>query len=233
MSGIDCSTQTLNQQYTEPFVAIVIDPVSTCIAGKVEIGAFRTYPHGYMPPYDKRSRYQTVPLHKVEDFGAHANRYYSLHVSLFRSGLDCAIFDLLWSEYWINLLSYSPLQMNRLYLMGQVSDLAKKLKIKASDTEVTEGWRTSSASSSHSEILPSVKIYASQIVRDAAKITMENCKGLASHLLKLSMFCKQYNMSGWDGIDNAWWGNTCHCHGLYSMTDESQDTFRCQEANMK
>ena len=80
--------------------------------------------------------------------------------------------------------------------MGQVSDLAKKLKIKASDTEVTEGWRTSSASSSHSEILPSVKIYASQIVRDAAKITMENCKGLASHLLKLSMFCKQYNMSG-------------------------------------
>ena len=233
MSGIDCSTQTLNQQYTEPFVAIVIDPVSTCIAGKVEIGAFRTYPHGYMPPYDKRSRYQTVPLHKVEDFGAHANRYYSLHVSLFRSGLDYAIFDLLWSEYWINLLSYSPLQMNRPYLMGQVSDLAKKLKIKASDTEVTEGWRTSSASSSHSEILPSVKIYASQIVRDAAKITMENCKGLASHLLKLSMFRKQYNMSGWDGIDNAWWGNTCHCHGLYSMTDESQDAFRCQEANMK
>ena len=157
MSGIDCSTQTLNQQYTEPFVAIVIDPVSTCIAGKVEIGAFRTYPHGYMPPYDKRSRYQTVPLHKVEDFGAHANRYYSLHVSLFRSGLDCAIFDLLWSEYWINLLSYSPLQMNRPYLMGQVSDLAKKLKIKASDTEVTEGWRTSSASSSHSEILPGVE----------------------------------------------------------------------------
>ena len=233
MSGIDCSTQTLNQQYTEPFVAIVIDPVSTCIAGKVEIGAFRTYPHGYMPPYDKRSRYQTVPLHKVEDFGAHANRYYSLHVSLFRSGLDYAIFDLLWSEYWINLLSYSPLQMNRPYLMGQVSDLAKKLKIKASDTEVTEGWRTSSASSSHSEILSGVETYASQIMRDAAKITMENCKGLASHLLKLSVFCKQYNMSGWDGIDNAWWGNTCHCRGLYSMTDESQDTFRCQSANMK
>ena len=45
--------------------------------------------------------------------------------------------------------------------MGQVSDLAKKLKIKASDTEVTEGWRTSSAGSSHSEILPSVKFYAS------------------------------------------------------------------------
>ena len=47
MSGIDCSTQMLNQQYTEPFLAIVIDPVRTCAAGKVEIGAFRTYPQGY------------------------------------------------------------------------------------------------------------------------------------------------------------------------------------------
>lgn len=34
MSGIDCSTQMLNQQYTEPFLAIVIDPVRTCAAGR-------------------------------------------------------------------------------------------------------------------------------------------------------------------------------------------------------
>ena len=26
MSGIDCSTQMLNQQFTEPFLAIIIDP---------------------------------------------------------------------------------------------------------------------------------------------------------------------------------------------------------------
>jgi COP9 signalosome complex subunit 5 len=34
----------LNQQYQEPFVAVVIDPNRTMSAGKVEIGAFRTYP---------------------------------------------------------------------------------------------------------------------------------------------------------------------------------------------
>ena len=33
-----------NQQYQEPFLAIVIDPHRTMAAGKVEIGAFRTYP---------------------------------------------------------------------------------------------------------------------------------------------------------------------------------------------
>ena len=41
------NTQLLNQEYTEPFLAIVIDPIRTQAAGKVEIGAFRTYPKDY------------------------------------------------------------------------------------------------------------------------------------------------------------------------------------------
>ncbi|KAJ3000962.1 hypothetical protein HDV02_000031 [Globomyces sp. JEL0801] len=44
LSGIDVGTQTLNQTYSEPFVALVVDPNRTISAGKVEIGAFRTYP---------------------------------------------------------------------------------------------------------------------------------------------------------------------------------------------
>ena len=34
----------LNQNFQEPFVAIVVDPVRTISAGKVCLGAFRTYP---------------------------------------------------------------------------------------------------------------------------------------------------------------------------------------------
>ena len=44
LSGIDVSTQMLNQQYQDPFLAIVVDPHRTLAAGKIEIGAFRTYP---------------------------------------------------------------------------------------------------------------------------------------------------------------------------------------------
>ena len=40
------STQMLNQNFQDPFVAIVIDPVRTISAGKVNLGAFRTYPKG-------------------------------------------------------------------------------------------------------------------------------------------------------------------------------------------
>jgi COP9 signalosome complex subunit 5 len=41
-------------------------------SGKVEIGAFRTYPEGYKPPDEGPSEYQTIPLSKIEDFGVHA-----------------------------------------------------------------------------------------------------------------------------------------------------------------
>ncbi|KAJ8448767.1 hypothetical protein Cgig2_011388 [Carnegiea gigantea] len=74
LSGIDVSTQMLNQQFQEPFLAVVIDPTRTVSAGKVEIGAFRTYPEGYKPSDEPVSEYQTIPLNKVEDFGVHSEK---------------------------------------------------------------------------------------------------------------------------------------------------------------
>uniref|UniRef100_A0A8C8JLY4 COP9 signalosome complex subunit 5 n=1 Tax=Oncorhynchus tshawytscha TaxID=74940 RepID=A0A8C8JLY4_ONCTS len=48
LSGIDVSTQMLNQQFQEPFVAVVVS----------------TGP----------SEYQTIPLNKIEDFGVHCKQ---------------------------------------------------------------------------------------------------------------------------------------------------------------
>ena len=44
LSGIDVSTQMMQQRFQDPFLAIVVDPHRTIAVGKVEIGAFRTYP---------------------------------------------------------------------------------------------------------------------------------------------------------------------------------------------
>ena len=44
LSGIDVNTQQNNQKFNDPYLAVVIDPNRTVSAGKVEIGAFRTYP---------------------------------------------------------------------------------------------------------------------------------------------------------------------------------------------
>merc|ERR1719230_2013497 len=84
LSGTDVSTQMLNQQYQEPWLAIVIDPHKTAATGKVDIGAFRTYPQGYKPPDGVSSEFESVPLNKIEDFGAHQDQYYQLEISYFK-----------------------------------------------------------------------------------------------------------------------------------------------------
>jgi COP9 signalosome complex subunit 5 len=53
LSGIDVATQALNQQYMDPFLAVVVDPTRTISAGKVEIGAFRTYPEVHLYYYEE------------------------------------------------------------------------------------------------------------------------------------------------------------------------------------
>merc|ERR1712137_1315786 len=128
LSGIDVSTQMLNQNYQEPFVAIVVDPVRTISSGKVCLGAFRTYPKGYKPPNEEPSEYQTIPLNKIEDFGVHCKQYYALEVTYFKSSLDRKLLELLWNKYWVNTLSSSSLLTNSDYTTGQVSDLSEKLE---------------------------------------------------------------------------------------------------------
>ena len=70
------NTENIKAMFQDPFVAIVVDPIRTISAGKVNLGAFRTYPKGYKPPDDNASEYQTIPLNKIEDFGVHCKQYY-------------------------------------------------------------------------------------------------------------------------------------------------------------
>jgi len=127
LSGIDVNTQMNNQKFQDPFVAVVIDPNRTISAGKVDIGAFRTYPENYTPPNTSSSEYQSIPLNKIEDFGVHANQYYQVDVEIFKSSLDTELLGMLWNKYWVNTLSQSPLISNRAYAVSQLSDLHQKL----------------------------------------------------------------------------------------------------------
>uniref|UniRef100_M3YFJ1 COP9 signalosome complex subunit 5 n=1 Tax=Mustela putorius furo TaxID=9669 RepID=M3YFJ1_MUSPF len=124
LSGIDVSTQMLNQQFQEPFVAVVIDPTRTISAGKVNLGAFRTYPKSFFPALNPTS-YCTPKLTKLVLLFP---RYYALEVSYFKSSLDRKLLELLWNKYWVNTLSSSSLLTNADYTTGQVFDLSEKLE---------------------------------------------------------------------------------------------------------
>lgn len=65
--------------------------VAQCIAGAVPA-------QGYKPPNAAASEYQTIPMNKIEDFGVHANQYYPLDVSFFKSSLDSHMLDMLWNK---------------------------------------------------------------------------------------------------------------------------------------
>ena len=179
LSGIDVDTQR-TQQMTDPFLAVVIDPDRTISSGKVEIGAFRTFPDNYKPPSgDNEDDYQTIPLSKIEDFGAHSSRYYSLEVSIYKSTLDSQILDLLWNKYWVSTLSQSPLFTNRDYSNKQMLDLSQKIKgtEKAAQSSFRGGPRTGTKD-----------VQLDNVVKDGNKIASEEVTGLLAGEFKAKLF---------------------------------------------
>ncbi|KAI8812795.1 JAB1/Mov34/MPN/PAD-1 ubiquitin protease-domain-containing protein [Cladochytrium replicatum] len=185
LSGIDVSTQMLNQQFQEPFCAIVIDPNRTISAGKVELGAFRTYPAGYTPPDEGVSEYQSIPLSKIEDFGVHSKKYYQLEVSYFKSTLDTNLLELLWHKYWVNTLSSSPLITNREYNARQMMDLAEK--VEQAEAGISQN-RFGGGGSFFSEKKKGEESLLSKVAKDSNKITVEAAHGLMTQVLKNSLF---------------------------------------------
>ena len=186
LSGIDVSTQHAQQMYTDPFVAVVIDPHRTISAGKVEIGAFRTYPEGYKPEGQDSiaDGNAAVPMAKAADFGAHADRYYPLEVSHYKSSLDSKLLEALWNKYWVQTLSSSPLFTNRDYVTAQINDLAGKTKQAQDSLKQRSGI---------GPIGPRAKgkggdEQMAKIVKTAEKIANEEKMGLMAAMVKEKVF---------------------------------------------
>jgi len=183
LSGIDVSTQMLNQKFQEPWLAIVVDPVRTSSSGKVELGAFRTYPEEYKPEGDAPSEYQSIPISKIEDFGVHCKRYYPLEVSYFKSSLETHILDLLWNKYWVNTLSSNSVLSNREYTAGQITDLADKLE--QAETQLAHSGRTGGYFAADKKKEES---QLSKLTKDSAKVALEQVTGVMTQVMKDNLF---------------------------------------------
>ena len=106
LSGIDVGTQSINQQYQGPFLAVVVDPHETIATGKVSIGGFRTYPEGTSADSGvSRARESgNIPLEKVEDYGVHADRYYEVKSSFFKTEADEFALEVIRADRWADVL---------------------------------------------------------------------------------------------------------------------------------
>lgn len=191
LSGIDVGTQASNQQFTDPFLAIVVDPVRTMSSGKVDIGSFRTYPEGFVAENEAASEYQTIPLEKIEDFGVHSKRYYQLNMSYFKSSLDARLLDLLWNKYWARALSSSPLLQGESFVVQQLSDLGKKIAQAESELEKSNpggGRNFFMPEKDASDTASKVDAKLEQIAKDAQKCCGDHAHALITMFAKNSLF---------------------------------------------
>lgn len=190
LSGIDVGTQSQNQQFQDPFLAIVIDPNRTMSSGKVDIGAFRTYPEGYKPN-PATNMHDNIPMAKMEDFGVHADKYYQLEVSYFKSKKDEKLLEALWGKYWGYTLSQSALLINHDYISEQIQDLAEKtsaLNQRLAHShlvlQILESVKTVHESNQSGVKMSELQ----QIVNQSVKIGTTELQGLISREIKNSLF---------------------------------------------
>ncbi|KAG7927089.1 hypothetical protein KL925_002460 [Ogataea polymorpha] len=125
LSGIDVKTQELNQGFQDPYVAVVIDPEKSRKQGFVDIGAFRTYYPEHLAMLETQQ-----PKSAKRDLGHHADKYYSLDVSIFKSEKDEQVFESLNSKFWYKHLVQAPEQDQLLEInkIGHVSKQISRLK---------------------------------------------------------------------------------------------------------
>ncbi|KAJ1962960.1 COP9 signalosome catalytic subunit rri1 [Dipsacomyces acuminosporus] len=171
LSGIDVATQMLNQKYQEPFLAVVIDPKRTMSAGKVDLGAFRTFPEDYKSTGGSRQSgddHEDVPLNKIEDFGVHSDKYYSLEVRYFKSLMDQQLMERLWRKHWVSTLAQSPLITNNEFTTHKIAEVASKIQLFNRDSRKSVSYR--------------------QILRESDAIAEEVAQGRHSNLLKKQLF---------------------------------------------
>jgi COP9 signalosome complex subunit 5 len=192
LSGIDVGTQKMSQQFQDPFVAVVIDPHRTVSSGKVDIGAFRTYPDDYKGLAGDGAD-SSVPLNKAADFGAHADKYYALEVEHFKSTLDDRLLESLWNRYWVQTLSQNPLLTNRDYAAKQMGDLAGKTVQACGYIERAKqggggGYAASSALRMGPDTHKGVDAAVSKLVADAKAVAAKEEVGLVAGEVKATIF---------------------------------------------
>ena len=128
--------------------------------------------------------FDVIPLDKIEDFGVHANQYYPLDVSFFKSSLDSHLLALLWNKYWISTLSSSPLIANREYTVKSIKDLSGK--IDQAENQLTHNNRMGGyylASEKKQE-----ESHVSKVCKDSTKIAIEQLQGIMTQVAKDSLF---------------------------------------------
>ncbi len=175
-SGTDVRTQRMHQMLEDPYLGIVVDPLRTMSSGEVSIGCFRAYPESYKE--GKATEVESIPLAKIEEFGLHANEYYKLESSFFKSKTDQDLLERLWTRYWVHTISSQSLVKNRDFMTSCIIDVAGKL----------ERCRQKGIGRSYGS---TGKDDYGKIVKESIKLATETSEAMSMELLRGLLFNKK------------------------------------------
>jgi len=175
LSLIDVNTQFNNQNFQDPYLAIVVDPKRTMSSGKVDLHAFRTWPENYNVPENQKLK---APRGKGDhEFGVHAHRYYELKVSVYKSGLDNTLLKQLWGKYWINTIALSRNLLNIDFDSERFAEMDERLREAESDIDK---FKNGSKRKDEPEI--------SVVSKEVSKAAGEQLGGVLDQLVKHQLF---------------------------------------------
>jgi COP9 signalosome complex subunit 5 len=132
MSEIDVATHRQNQAAYHAYVALVVDPISTVVTGKVQLGAYITY-----PPDSKRDS-EVPPPDLIQKYGSAAYKYYELELMYYRTPLDTVVLSDIITKSYGQAISCSPLRLNANFVGEKVMEAGLKLKRLATADERPE-----------------------------------------------------------------------------------------------
>jgi len=179
LSGIDVRTESNNQKFQDPFLAIVVDPKRTLASGRVEIGCFRCWPDrpDFVPP----EAYKIKPPKGGKgdfDYGVYSDKYYQLKVSVFKSSLDSRLLELLWSKYWVKTLSVSRNSMNRAYNSEELAGLNERLSEAEKNMDRQRGMHSKKGEESDLAVAS----------KECSHAAIEQLHGVMNQLIKHQLF---------------------------------------------
>jgi COP9 signalosome complex subunit 5 len=112
MSAIDVQTQTMWQNASPSWTAIVIDPLRSLAKQEPEFGCYRVFPPKYSPPANLCPDGSTNAdqASRTTRWGLTYHRYYALPISYFLSQLGGQLLDIMSrNNLWVRVLSSSSL----------------------------------------------------------------------------------------------------------------------------
>lgn len=121
------ATQELFQRNTDPFLAIVVDPVKSTnlrnfdgYVEQLDIAAFRVHPNNYKD--EGLVNVKDVPRRKAVDFGYHYQRYYQLPMEIVTTENGWETLKKVEKMEWATELASSSFFKQGDYLREEVSD---------------------------------------------------------------------------------------------------------------